>query len=75
MKADIEAIRGLIRGMKPRSVFYRMLKEELTALGHWRNHPRGNPKKGFRVAGGKDTGKQKEEKGTHEYHDELDDRY
>jgi hypothetical protein len=32
------------------SPLHRVLKEELTALGYWRNKPRGDPAKGYRIA-------------------------
>lgn len=40
---DFERLRREIREMSPRSLLYRLLKEELTALGYWRNRPRGKP--------------------------------
>lgn len=42
-----EFIRAEVRQMTPRSRIYRILKEELSVLGYWRNRPRGNPKKGY----------------------------
>jgi len=42
-----EELRLAIRKMTFRQGIYRVLREELTALGHWRNLPRGNPKKGY----------------------------
>jgi hypothetical protein len=42
-----EYLRQEIRAMTPRSGLFRILKEELSALGYWRNRPRGNPKKGY----------------------------
>ncbi len=36
-----------IRKMTRSSPLYKLLKEELTALGHWKNKPRGNPKAGY----------------------------
>jgi len=30
-----------------------LLKEELTTLGHWRNHPRGDSSKGYAKGWGK----------------------
>jgi hypothetical protein len=46
-KARYPILREEIRTMSTRSVFFRVLKEELTARGYWRNKPRGNPAKGF----------------------------
>lgn len=31
--------------MTPRTKLYKVLKEELNALGYWKNRPRGNPYK------------------------------
>jgi len=42
--------------MTPRQNIYRVLKEELTKLGHWRNHPRGNPKAGYKAQQSNTTG-------------------
>lgn len=37
--------------MKPNSLrhseIYKVLRDSLTALGHWKAKPRGNPKKGY----------------------------
>lgn len=44
----IDSLRVEIRKMKPRTVLYKALREELTALGYWRNKVRGNPSKGYR---------------------------
>lgn len=41
-------LREAIRTMTPRQQLYRVLKEELSIKGHWRNLPRGNPKEGYR---------------------------
>ena len=37
-----------IRVMKPGDPLHKLLKEELTALHHWKALPRGNPKAGFK---------------------------
>ena len=44
-----------IRHMKRRDRFYKVLKEELMALGHWKNKPRGNPSKGYQAMKSKST--------------------
>jgi hypothetical protein len=36
-------LREEIRKMSTRSQLFRVLKEELKALGYWRNRPRGKP--------------------------------
>jgi len=40
---EIERFRMLIRAMSRDSILYKMLQEELTALGHWKQKPRGKP--------------------------------
>lgn len=52
-KIDIEQLRIEIRSMKRWNTLYRVLKEELTARGYWRNRERGNPKAGFKKGWGK----------------------
>lgn len=42
---EIERFRELVRTMTKSSAVYRMLKAELTALGRWRNLPRGKPRR------------------------------
>lgn len=42
------AIRQTFEASNPRmSPLYRLLRDELTQLGHWKGHPRGNPQKGY----------------------------
>lgn len=38
---DYNELAQEIRGMKPRTRLYNVLKAELKALGHWRDKPRG----------------------------------
>ena len=52
----IEQLRQKIRKMSHRSQVYKALKTELSALGYWRNKPRGNPAKGFQAGYGKHKG-------------------
>jgi len=35
--------------MTPQTGLYKMLKQELTTLGYWRNRSRGNPSKGYQA--------------------------
>ncbi len=49
-----EMLRQSIRTMTRHSPIHKVLKEELTALGYWKNKPRGNPKKGYEMGGKKD---------------------
>lgn len=44
---DLEELRDEIRTMSRKTMLYRLLKEELTALGYWRNKIRGNPSRGY----------------------------
>ena len=37
----LNVLRDKIQRMKPRTALYIALKEELSALGRWRNKPRG----------------------------------
>jgi hypothetical protein len=40
-------LRNRIRAMKRGDEFFKILKEELSALGYWKNKPRGNPRAGY----------------------------
>jgi hypothetical protein len=42
---DEEGVRRLIRNMTPQSKFFRLLREELKAIGRWKNLPRGKHRK------------------------------
>lgn len=35
--------------MNTRKKVFKVLKEELSLVGYWRNRPRGNPKQGFKA--------------------------
>jgi len=50
-KIDIDQLRKEIRGMNRWNVLYKALKQELGAIGFWRDKPRGNPSKGGKIAG------------------------
>jgi hypothetical protein len=41
--SELERFRQLVRNMSRQSEVYRMLRDELTALGHWKAAPRGKP--------------------------------
>ena len=43
---DMEELRLSIRNMTRKQAIYKVLKEELTALGYWRSLARGNPRAG-----------------------------
>jgi hypothetical protein len=36
--------------MNSRSALFKLLRDELKAIGNWKEKPRGNPKKGYQVA-------------------------
>lgn len=44
---DVEKLRIEVKKLERHSALYKMLKEELTALGYWRIKPRGNPRAGY----------------------------
>jgi len=44
---NIEDLRQEIRGISRRKRLFKVLKEELSVLGYWRNKSRGNPVKGL----------------------------
>ena len=44
---DLEELRQQIRIMTRKHELYRVLKEELSARGHWKAQPRGNPAAGY----------------------------
>lgn len=46
---DLNELRQELQSLNPRKKLFRVLKEELSALGYWRNKPRGNPKKGYQI--------------------------
>ena len=47
---DLEELRQAIGRMTRDQALYKVLKEELTQLGHWKALPRGNPQKGYQKA-------------------------
>ena len=49
LKIDLVELRQAIRGMKKHQALYHLLREELISLGKWRNKPRGNPQKAFKM--------------------------
>lgn len=44
-------LRQMIRSMSRDSALYRLLRDELKTLGHWKQAPRGNPRAGHQAAG------------------------
>jgi hypothetical protein len=44
---DTEELRLEIRHMTQQQRLYRVLRDELTALGYWRRLPRGDPRAGY----------------------------
>lgn len=47
---DYDLLREKIRSMHRHSPIFRILKEELSRLGYWKNKPRGNPKAGYEAS-------------------------
>ena len=43
----MEWLRAEIRQMTRETKLYKLLKEELTELGYWKNRKRGDPKAGY----------------------------
>ena len=41
-RLDLDQLRAEIRAMKRSHALYRLLKQELSALGYWKNKVRGN---------------------------------
>jgi len=44
---DLEQLRKEIRELNRTKILYRVLKEELSRLGYWKNKERGNPMKAY----------------------------
>lgn len=52
-RIDLNQLRKEIRKLNRNKALYRVLKEELSAIGHWKNKPRGDPKKAYISRGNK----------------------
>jgi len=50
-KLDFVQLRKEIRELNNRKSLYRLLKEELGKLGHWKQKARGDPVKAFAARG------------------------
>ena len=48
-KINLEQLAKEIRVMSRQNALYRVLRDELSNLGHWRVRPRGNPAAGYRA--------------------------
>lgn len=48
-KINEQDLVAAIRSMTPQQKIFKILQKELRALGYWRNLPRGNPSKGYKV--------------------------
>ena len=55
---NLEELKKSIRNMTREQAVYKVLKEELSRLGYWRQRPRGNPQKGFMTGIGGAKGRQ-----------------
>jgi len=42
-KIDIEQLAKELRNLERHKILYKVLKQELSALGYWKNKPRGKP--------------------------------
>lgn len=47
-KINLNQLRKEIRGMNRQHALYRVLRDELTILGFWKQRPRGNPTAAYR---------------------------
>ena len=52
-KIDIEQLRKEIRELNRTKILYRVLKDELSLLGYWKNKERGDPMKAYLSRGKK----------------------
>lgn len=50
-KIDFEQLRQEIRRLNRHQALYRLLKDELTKIDHWKQQGRGNPIKAFHSRG------------------------
>ena len=50
-KIDLEQLRIEIRNLQWGTSLYKVLKEELTKIDHWKQQKRGNPIKAFNSRG------------------------
>lgn len=50
-KLDFEQLRKEIRTLNSRKALYRLLKEELGKIDHWKQQARGDPVKAFSMRG------------------------
>ncbi len=55
-KLDFNQLRVEIRAMNNRKALYRLLKEELTKLDHWKQQGRGDPVKAYSMRGKRNRG-------------------
>ena len=46
-QSHFDWLRLSLKAMTPRTLLYKILKEELQAKGYWRCQPQGNPSKGY----------------------------
>jgi hypothetical protein len=51
-RIDLEQLRLEIQTLNRHKLLYKVLKEELSIRGWWRNRARGNPKKAYQVSRG-----------------------
>lgn len=52
-KVNLAQLKEEIKQLKRWHPLYKLLKDELSALGYWREKPRGNPAKAYKRGMGK----------------------
>ena len=52
-KIDLNQLRTELRNLERHQSLYRVIRDELKKLGHWRYIERGDPAKGYRMKGTK----------------------
>jgi hypothetical protein len=50
MAINYPELREKIQKMTRDTLIYKLLKEELSVLGYWKNKSRGDPRKGYEVS-------------------------
>ena len=50
-KLNLEQLKKEIRGLNRSKILYKVLKEELSQLGYWKNKKRGDPVKAYHSRG------------------------
>lgn len=48
-RINLKQLTDEIQNLERHQALYKVLKSELTKLGFWKNKPRGNPAKGYKM--------------------------